>query len=362
PLRFAFLAGVQSARTRADLKQPELADVAYEVVLGKFPKAKDLDKLLDEWALMNLRAERFERSDEIFKMLIEKTPNSPLVDNARLSLAESDYVASKLLEAKKVFQELSTSPKSDEGVKERAMFQLIEILTEQRAWADLLQQTDTFLKSFPNSKYGSTVSFRRSEALTSTDKFAEAETLLADLLKAKDDSTVADTLWFPRVWVLLAECHVRQKNYDKVVETVEGFRTWDPKNERLYEAEEVLGRAYKNQRQWDESRAAFERSLGHPAAKGTETAAKSQLMIAETYWLQENWKKAQENYLKVYFNYPRYPEWQAPALFQAGLCDEKLGDPEQAAKTYKELITKFRSSKFKDQAQERWEKLNRPSS
>jgi len=90
--------------------------------------------------------------------------------------------------------------------------------------------------------------------------------------------------------------------------------------------------------------------------------SKSQLMIAETYWLQENWKKAQENYLKVYYNYPRFPDWQAPALFQAGLCDEKRGDPEQAAKTYKELITKFRNSEFKDQAQERWEKLKGQSS
>lgn len=357
PLRFAFLAGVQTARTRSDLQQPELADVAYEVVLGKFPKAKDLDKLLDEWALMNLRAERFDRSDEVFKILVAKTPNSPLVDNARLSLAESDFVAGKLLEAKKEFQSLATSSKSDNGVKERAMFQLIEILTEQRAWDDLIQQTDTFLKAFSSSEYRSTVSFRRAEALTSTGKFPDAETLLSELLKAKDDSAVSESPWFPRVWVLLAESFVRQKNYDKVTETVEAFREWDPKSDRLYEAEEVLGRAYKNQRQWDKARSAFERSLGYPAAKATETAAKSQLMIAETYWLQEDWKKAQENYLKVYYNYQRFPEWQAPALFQAGLCDEKLGDTEQAAKTYRELITKFRTSKYKDQAQERWEKI-----
>lgn len=357
PTRFAFLAGVQTARTQAELKQPELADVAYEAVLGKFPQAKDLDKLLDEWALMNLRAERFERSDEVFKMLIEKTPDSPLVDNARLSLAESEFVAGKLLEAKKEFQELATSPKSDEGVKERALFQLIEILTEQLAWEDLIKQSKTFLESFPNSEYAKTVAFRRAEALTSTGKFAEAETLLTELLNAKDNAVVAKAPWFPRVWVLLAECHFRQKSYDKVVETVEAFRAWDSKNERLYEAEEVLGRAYKNQRQWDKARAAFERSLGHSAAKGTETAAKSQLMIGETYWFQEEWKKAQENYLKVYYNYPRFPEWQAPALFQAGLCDEKLGDPEQAAKTYKELITKFRNSEYKDQAQERWAKI-----
>ena len=67
---------MQAARTQAALKQPEAADVAYEAVLAKYPQAKDLDKLLDEWALMNLKAERFDRSDAVFHMLVEKTPKA----------------------------------------------------------------------------------------------------------------------------------------------------------------------------------------------------------------------------------------------------------------------------------------------
>ena len=319
PDQFAFLAGVQAARTRAALKEPEVADVAYEAVLAKFPKAKDLDKLLDEWALMNLKAERFDRSDAVFRMLVEKTPDSPLADNARMSLAESDFIAGKLLDAKKVFQELSTSPKSDAEVKERAMFQLIEILTEQRALGGpgiSNRHVSENLRREPIPAHGA-VPPRRS--LDLHQKFADAETLLTQLTESKDEPAVAESRWFPRVWVLLAESQIRQKKYDEVVATVAAFRKWDPKSEKLYEAEEVLGRCYKNQAQWEESRAAFERALGQPAAKGTETAAKSQLMLAETWWHQKNWKKAQENYLKVYYNYANFPEWQAPALFQAGL-------------------------------------------
>ncbi len=77
-------------------------------------------------------------------------------------------------------------------------------------------------------------------------------------------------------------------------------------------------------------------------------------MIAETYWGQQDYKKAQENYLKVYYNHTGFPDWQAPALYQAGLCDEQLGEKEQAAKTYAEVIAKFPNSKYKDLAQERW--------
>ncbi len=354
PDQFAFLAGVQAARTQAALKEPEAADVAYEAVLAKYPGAKDLDKLLDEWALMNLKAERFDRSDAVFRMLVDKTPKSPLVAGARLSLAESDFIAGKLLDAKKVFKELATSPQAEAEVKERAMFQFIEILTEQRLWEDLAAETAAFLKTFAESQYRPTVTFRRGEALISTKKYPEAETLFTELAKSKDDPAVAKSRWFPRVWVLLAESQVRQKKYDEVVATVAAFRQWDPKSEKLYEADEVLGRCYKNQAKWEESRKAFERALEHPAAKGTETAAKSQLMLAETWWHQKDWKKAQENYLKVYYNYANFPEWQAPALFQAGLCDEKLGDYDQAAKTYAEVIDKFRKSEYADEAQKRW--------
>ncbi len=361
PGQFAFLAGVQAARTRSALKQPEVADVAYEVVLAKFPHAKDMDKLLDEWALMNLKAERFERSDEVFRTLVKKTPGSPLVDNARLSLAESDFIGGKLLEAKKAFQELAADPKSDAEVKERAAFQLVEILTEQRSWDPLIKQTEGFLKAFDKSRYRPTITFRRAEALTNTEKFAEAEPLLTQLTELKDDPAVAEARWFPRTWVLLAECQVRQKQYEKVKATVAAFKAWNPKSDKLYEAEEILGRCYNNQAKFAEARAAFERCLADPASKGTETAAKSQLMIGETYWLQKDWKQAQANYLKVYYNYPAFPAWQAPALLHAGFCDEELGDLEQALKTYAEVSNKFRNSKYAEQAQEHWAKIKKSS-
>ncbi len=258
PARFAFLAGIQAARTKAMLKEPEVADVAYEVVLAKFPKVKDLDKLLDEWALMNLKAERFERSDEVFQMLIETVPESPLVDNARLSLAESDFVGGKLLDSKKAFQELAENPNSDAEVKERAHFQLIEILTEQRAWDQIETQTAEFLKAFEKSQYKDTVSFRRAEALTSLEKFAEAEPILKQLTEAQAGSETTKARWFPRAWVLLAESQVRQQKYPEVEATVTAFRAAYPKSDKLHEADEVLGRCYKNQAKWEPARTAFE--------------------------------------------------------------------------------------------------------
>ena len=92
---------------------------------------------------------------------------------------------------------------------------------------------------------------------------------------------------------------------------------------------------------FNEARAAFQKVLDDAHSRGTETAAKAQLMIAETWWNQQKYDVAQREYLKVYHLHSKYPAWQAPALLQAGLCDEQLGQWQNAVDAYEELIRKF---------------------
>lgn len=161
-----------------------------------------------------------------------------------------------------------------------------------------------------------------------------------------------DKEWFPRVFVLLAETQWQKKNYSDVVATVTDFRAWDAKSPLLYQAEETLGRAYKSQGKFDEARAVFKQVIDDPNGKRTETAAKAQLMIAETYYLQKDYKAALQSYLLVDILY-EFPEWQAPALFQAGACDEQLGDWPQVVRDYESLIAKFPKSEWANKAKPR---------
>ena len=75
-------------------------------------------------------------------------------------------------------------------------------------------------------------------------------------------------------------------------------------------------------------------------------------MIAETYLIQKQYKEAQREYFKVYTLY-QFPEWQAPALFQAATCDEALGQWAQAAKGYEDLIKEFPKTEFAGKAEAR---------
>ena len=147
------------------------------------------------------------------------------------------------------------------------------------------------------------------------------------------------------IWVYTILYAFRQKKYDDLESTVAELRQRPAKSAFLYQAEEVLGRGYKQQAppKFDEARKAFERVLADPIAERTETAAKSQFLIGETLFLQEKWGEAFLAYQKVYANY-NFPDWQAAALLQSGKCDEQQQQWKEAAATYKLLIEKFSKS------------------
>lgn len=379
PGNYGYLAGLEAARTQRRLKNVAEADAAYEKLLVKFPKPENLDKLFDEWALLNyeaatkhaengeaqLAAKHFARSDEIFKRLLTETPNSDVADNARFSLAESDLFSSiaadgstnsaKLDAAKAAFQKLEQDPKSDADVQQDSLWRLLQIAEQQKLWDEMAKTATALRTRFAEGSHKSDAAFYLALSHLQRQQPEPAVELLKPLAAAKADPMITDKDWFPRVFVLLAETQWQKKNYADVITIVTDFRAWNAKHPLLYQAEEVLGRAYKSQAKFDEARAVFKQVIDDPNGERTETAAKAQLMIAETYYNQQNYKAALENYLKVDILYD-FPEWQAPALFQAAACDEALGDWTKVVQDYDALIAKFPKSQWAEMAKTRLEK------
>ena len=350
PWLFSYRAGLQAARLHRKVKRAKEADAVYEELVKRFPKPQQLDQLLDEWALLNYDAGRFERSDAIFRRIVAETPDSPLADNARLSLAESDLIAERLDAARQAFEQLLASDKSDAEVKERSLYQLLVLAVDQQRWADVRPLADRLTADYPASPHRWYASYSVVESILSNLKAPDQELdaardRLNALRKEQDNPAVKSLPWFDRTWVLLAEITFRQKKYDDLESTVTELRQRPAKSPFLYQAEEVLGRGYKQQAppKFDEARKAFERVLADPVAERTETAAKSQFLIGETLFLQEKWGEAFLAYQKVYANY-NFPDWQAAALLQSGKCDEQQQQWKEAAATYKLLIEKFAKS------------------
>ncbi len=340
PSKYAMLSGLQAARTLFQLEKIDAVNQAYETLLQKFPEADNLDKILDEWALINYEAERFEQSDTIFRRLIKEAPDSDLADNARLSLAESDLVAGKLDTAAKAFEALQASPKSDKKVQQVSLYRLIEINLEQQKWDPVKKYSAELLKRFPKNEYAAFAQFHQAEADLYQNQIPAAQTKLLKLLDQKNSAKWSKESWYPRAWVLLAETYFRQKKYDDVKTTVDRFQKWDAKSPFLYQAEEVLGRSLKNQAKFEEARKVFQKITESENSRRTETAAKCQFLMAETLMIQEKFKAALLAYLQVDIQY-KFPEWQAPALYQAGQCHEELNEWAQALKTYQDFLKRF---------------------
>lgn len=355
----AYQMAKQAARIARDAREHERAERYYEVAVAQLQKLpqdrkNDLDKLINEWALLAYENEEFDRSDELFAKLLTIAPESEFADDAKLYLAESDFFAGNVDAAAEKFKELAASEKSDAYVKERSSVLLLDIAADQQNWEELTKLSQRFEKEFPSSRSQLYAKFRLGEAQLRTGQNAAAITTLKNARQMAMDVETSGSAWLPSVWVFLAEAAIQERQYALVEELSVEFAKRFPESPFQYLIDEIVGRMLKNQAEFEKAREAFARVTDSETGRRTETAAKSQLMIAETWLLQKNFEEALKAYYKVYVNYA-FPEYQAPALYQAASCDESLQQWAKAAETYKILIDEFPSSEFAKKAQPRLE-------
>ena len=112
---------------------------------------------------------------------------------------------------------------------------------------------------------------------------AAAEKTLVELKRQMSGTGGETPEWSARVWVLLAEAFYQQKKYDDVEATVDDLRHRMPNSPLLYQADEVLGRSFKNQAKWDKAIAAFQRVIdnrqGEAGRNGGQEPADDRRML-----------------------------------------------------------------------------------
>ncbi|MFV0443561.1 MAG: tetratricopeptide repeat protein [Planctomycetaceae bacterium] len=349
----AFQCAKGLARLQAEQKQLAAANDAYSTAVDQLlllPDAQqqEVDKLIHEWALLHYNANDYARSDELFQRLVALRPTSDLADDAKLYLGESQFFGKKYETAKPAFTALSKDPQADDFVRQRALVLLLDIAWEEKDWATVATIARELIDAFPQGDQVPFAQYRLGEALLQTGDAAAALEVLQPL-HATTDPSVRQADWFSGVRLLLAEAQLQSKDYPAVETTVEMFRAEQPESPLLYQADEILGRRHINEAQWDKAREALRRVVDSASGRRTETAAKAQLLIAETYLREMKDSEAVAEYYKVFLNYS-FPDYQAPALYQAGQCDERLERWKDAAKSYETLIEKFPGHEYATKA------------
>ncbi len=368
-----------AARCYAKLGKLAEADKAWQQAYDELgrqtePQKKPLDAVLSEWGAMHLNAGDSKRADEIFQRLIAEFPDSEHAVVAKLSLAQGEAKAGRTEDAMAAFEKIVNQPGAHEEIRRTAMLWLIDVSAQARNWPVALKYAAEFQQAFPRTAHRHYARYRQAEALLQlavastgggtleagkgSEQIDEAIRLLVEIKQSADtplegraNATVGQEEWFPQVWLLLSEAYFRVRNYTAVEANVAELRKKDPQSPFLYQLDEILGRSLHKRAMFEEARTAYQRVVDSPDGKRTETAAKAQLGLAETYLFQKNFDAAHKEYYKVYVGYA-FPEYQAAALYQAITCDLELKRPEDALKTFETLKTEFPTSQYVGRAEQ----------
>lgn len=352
--KWAFDAGIACARLQVTLDKVDLADALYDRITKAFPDRKNIDATWDEWAAAHYQSQNYERADEIHREIVARFPGSRFAPNARLSLAESAMVAGELESALADFRILDDDAATPDEVREIALTNMVDILSASRKWDDVLALSERFATQFTTSDSGDQVSLFRAEALLNTEQYVDAQAIVDRLRSGLQDGSIESAKWADRVWVLAAEVALAQKLYGQVDDIEAELLNRSPDSPFQFQLNMVQGLRWKNQAPPDfaKSRDYLARVIQDDVSRGTKTAAKCQFLIAETYLLQQDTKTALREYLRVYINYA-YDDWRAPALFQAALCEEELGNLPAARKSLNDVISEFPGTDMATRAEAR---------
>jgi len=143
-----------------------------------------------------------------------------------------------------------------------------------------------------------------------------------------------------------------QEEWDECFELATQFKDDMPHFKLIHEVDYLIGRVYASRADFEKARNAYEQVVLSSDGGRTETAAMAQWMIGETYFHQENHRRAISAYHRVETLFA-YPNWQAAALLQTGKCQELQTQWNDAVNTYLLLIKKYPQTQHAVEASDR---------
>lgn len=324
-----YLIGLCQAR----LERPEDAAATFRDLLADDPKYVAADKTLYElaWALSSL--DRSSEAADAWRRLVKQHPDSPLTSDSLYQLAEQAYAQGDYaVAATDYYQAMQKAGKRP--LAERAAHRLGLAYFHQQAFEKARQSFAYQRQTFPDGRIAADAAFMEGESLFKLGKYTDA---LAAYAKA-DKPTGEDA----GVLLLLhsAQAAAKLKQWDKSLglleQAAEQFADSSYLPDIRFEqgwAKQNLGSLNAAQRLYEEVTATTDR----------EIAAHARFLIGQMYFEQKQYDEAVKHFVKAAYGYS-YPQWQSRAHYEAGRAYEALGQRDDAAKSYREVIDQFPDS------------------
>jgi TolA-binding protein len=325
-----------AARVHDRLKQPQAAAPLYERLSKEYPRFPKSDEVLYWWAWDLGDLGQKEQSAATFQRILKERPESLLLWDATYRLASRAYDQHDYERAKELVGAVLQGKPTAE-IRKNSLYLAGQVALEQQKYDESRQAFATLLAQFPEGDCRAQAEFGVAEAYYREQRFDEAIGRLQPLAQATAGHSEP---WMAQIHLRLAQSLAVKKRWNEAFQAASKIQQQFPGYAAQYEADYVTGWSLQNQAEFEQARDFYHKVLRHPAAERTETAAKAQCMIAETFYHQKNWQEALREYMKVEILYA-FPYWQSISLIQAAKCHEALGERKEAVALYQQVVEKY---------------------
>ncbi len=325
----------------------EEAAGVFRRLIEKADDAKTREQATYELAWSLQQAGKTGEAAAAYKQLADAFPESPLAADAYFHLAEVPYREKAHAKAVPLYEKALAA--GGDRLKDKVLYRLGWCRWAEKKYAEAAALFHRLVKECPESDLLAEALLQAGEAYAKAGKPAEAIPLLEKLTdetyKEFDDAAEAR--------FRLGECQAILGRADQALRTFTEMEKAYPDYKRPATVQFQIGKALYDLKRYEPARKRFRQAL---AQTDTETAAKSQFYIGETYLAEDNPREALKPYLRVVALWAGYTEWAAGAQFEIGKCYQALGKPADAREAFKTVVEKYKDTKWAEPAREQ---LNR---
>jgi TolA-binding protein len=337
-----------AARLDDALGQHQRAVTRYQELVAKHSKFAEIDAVLYKLAWAQSDLGQAKESTATFDRLRKEHPQSRYWADSVFRLAQRAFEAKDYSGARALTTSLLDS-KPATGIRENAIYLWGQISAAESKWEEARQAFETLLKDHPQSALRTLAEYGIAEAYFRERNYSTATERLQRLVR---DTQGRRDPWLAVVHLRLAQALIKEEKWEDAYAAASRIETQFPGFKEQYEADYVVGLYRSNQADFDAARKAYRKVIHSPSGAKTETAAKAQFWIAESYFHQKNYEEALREYLRLEILYA-YPTWQAASVLQAAKCHEFLGEWKEAVQQYNRLLKTYPQTEFTKEATER---------
>jgi tetratricopeptide (TPR) repeat protein len=331
----------RAAKLWYQLGEFDLASAWYESVDAYEGSEIPKDELLYLWAGAE-KARGSGRHQEILLRLAQNFPSSRYFPEAVLQLAEFAITQKDWGSAKQWLEKLLADCSSaSDALRSRAEYLWVWVLLEEGRASEA---ETAFLKL---SEHGHPAELRLGalfglgESRLRQRKYEEA---LAAFREYVDQARKGEKVNSPEIarWQALAELRIL-RILVALGEWEEGYQTgveWlassPPSSERA-EVNLLVGKCLYRQGKLTQAREFLTQAVAIAVREKAEIGGEAQLLLAECYFLQGDFRSALREYLRLEVLFPR-SAWVPAAVLQAAKCYERLGRREEAVRQCRRFL------------------------